>query len=176
MKRILCLILAVALFGALVGCHYKDGGEFLEPVEFYYPRLSEHFLYGAQDGVLASEMREASGHTDDLDYLIPMYLRGPQDEKLRSPFPEGCTLVDVRSGGNMLVVILSEEFTTLEGMELTLACAGLARTCFGLTDVQRIRIDSSSDSKTFAITLEPDSILQLDDSSFTIPDSTESTP
>ena len=71
MKRILCLILAVALFGALIGCHYKDGGEFLEPVEFYYPRLSEHFLYGAQDGVLASEMREASGHTDDLVQPTP---------------------------------------------------------------------------------------------------------
>lgn len=163
MKRILCLILVTVLLTLSSGCHYNDGSEFLEPVEFYYPRRSEQFVYGTQDGVLAAEMREASGHTDDLSYLIPMYLRGPQDEKLRSPFPTGCTLVEVRSGGNMLVVILSEEFTTLEGMELTLACASLARTCFSLTDAQRIRIDSSSRSKTFAITLEPDSVLLFDD-------------
>ena len=175
MKRILCLILTLLILAVMAGCHYHDNGEFLEPVEFYYPRQSEHFAYGAQDGVLAAEMREASGHTDDLEYLIPMYLRGPQDEKLRSPFPEGCTLVEVRSGGNMLVVILSEEFTTLEGTELTLACAGLARTCFSLTDAQRIRIDSSSANKTFAITLKPDSVLLLDDSALPLPTAAEPT-
>ena len=84
MKRLICLLL-VSMFILLSACHYSESGDILEPVAFYYPRTSEQFVYGAPDGVLAAEMREASGHVNDLEYLIAMYLRGPQDEGLRSP-------------------------------------------------------------------------------------------
>ena len=166
MKRILCLILTFLTLAVTAGCHYHDNGEFLEPVEFYYPRQSEHFAYGVQDGVLAAEMREASGHTDDLEYLIPMYLRGPQDATLRSPFPAGCTLEKIHYGGNTLCIVLSGEFTRLENTELTLACAALAKTCLSLTNMERIRIDSTLDEKIFSITLNMDSLLLADYSAF----------
>ena len=165
MKRLICLLL-VSMFMLLSACHYSESGDILEPVAFYYPRTSEQFVYGAPDGVLAAEMREASSHVNDLEYLIAMYLRGPQDEGLRSPFPAGCTLEEVRTGGNILCIVLSSEFTTLENTELTLACCALAKTCLPLSNTQRIRIDSASDEKTFTITLTEDSLLLTDYSAF----------
>ena len=163
MKRIVCLLLTVLL---LSGCHYSESGDILAPGEFFYPRNTDSFLYGAVDGVLAAEVREASGHVGDLNYLITMYLRGPQEGNLRSPFPAGCRLEDVRSGGNVLCIILSGEFTELENTELTLACAALAKTCLPLSGMERLRIDAVSDKKTFTITLNEDSLLLADYSAF----------
>ncbi len=163
MKRTLCLLLAALLLSGLWGCHYSDGGDILEPVEFFYPRRSETYVYGAEDGVIASEIREASGRIGDLNYLLTMYLRGPQDPSLRSPFPANCALEEVRSGGNTLCVVLSEDFMALEGMELTLACASLAKTGLALTGLERVRIESASDSKNFSMTLEKSSLLLSDD-------------
>lgn len=165
MKRIICLMLVLA-FLLLSGCHYSESGDILEPVTFYYPRATDHFVYGAEDGVLAGEVREGSGHVGDLNYLITMYLRGPQDTTLRSPFPAGCKLEEVRSGGNTLCLVLSGEFSELENTELTLACAALAKTCLSLSGMKRLRIDSASGEKTFTITLDLDSLLLADYSAF----------
>ena len=169
MKRVICLMLALLLL-LLTGCQYNESGGILEPVEFYYPRTSEGFLYGTDSGVFAAEAREASGHTGDLNYLISMYLHGPQSENLRSPFPADCTLEQVRAGGNTLNIVLSEAFMQLEGTELTLACAGLAQTFLPISGMQRIRIDSGAGEKTFTTTLYRDSLLLADFSAFETPE------
>ena len=168
MKQFICLMLTLLLLCGLFGCHYSESGDILEPVEFFYPRRSDAFVYGSEDGVLAAEVREAAGHAGDLNYLLSLYLRGPQRDDLRSPFPAGCTLEEVRSGGNTLCIVLSGEFTKLGGTELTLACTGLARTCLAMTDAQRIRIDAAAQEKTFTITLDADSLLLADYSALEI--------
>ena len=173
MKRIICLMLAALLWGGLFGCHYSDSGDILEPVEFFYPRKSTNFVYGADDGVITSEIREASGHTGDLNYLLSMYLRGPQDSALRSPFPAGCKLEEVRTGGNTFCVVLSAEFAALENAELTLACASLAKTCFSLSGMQRVRIDAESDERSISMTLDESSLLLADYSVFEVQPATE---
>ena len=166
MKRTVCLILVLLLLGSLLGCHYSENGDILEPVEFFYPRRSGQYVYGAEDGVIAAELREASGHTGDLNYLLSMYLRGPQDKNLRSPFPAGCKLEEVRFDGNTICIVLSGEFTALENTELTLACASIAKTGLSLSGAQWVRINAASDEKTFAITLDADSLLLADYSAF----------
>ena len=165
MKRMICLMLAL-VFLLLSGCHYSERGDILEPVEFYYPRVTTNFVYGAPDSVFTAEVREASGHVNDLSYLITMYLRGPQSANLRSPFPADCKLEEIRTGGNTLCIVLSGEFAELEGLEQTIACAALAKTCLSLSQMQRIRIDSTSENKTFSITLTEDSLLLADQSAF----------
>ena len=157
MKRIVAMILLMALL--LCGCADK----MREPVTFYYVRDSFEV---DMSQVIGTEQREASGHVGDLNYLITMYLRGPQEENLRSPFPAGCRLEDVRSGGNVLCIVLSGEFMELENTELTLACAALAKTCLPLSGMERLRIDAVSDKKTFTITLNEDSLLLADYSAF----------
>lgn len=166
MKRAICLMLSVLLLGGLFGCHYGKSGDILEPVEFFYPRHSDSFVYGAEDGFIAAEIREASGHTGDLNYLLSIYLRGPLDSGLRSPFPAGCKLEDVRTGGNTLCIVLSSEFLTLENLELTLACASLAKTGLSLTGLERVRIDAEADGKTLSMTLDSDALLLADYSAF----------
>lgn len=173
MKRTICLILAALLISSLFGCHYSESGDILEPVAFFYPRKSTGFVYGSNDGVITSEMREASGHTGDLDYLLSMYLRGPQDSGLRTPFPTGCKLIDVRTSNDALTVVLSAEFTTLENTERTLACAGLAKTCFALAEVQYVHIEAETEERIVSMTLDESSLLLADYSAFEVPSATE---
>ena len=164
MKRFLCIMIAALLLYSLSGCHYSDSGDILEPVSFYYPRSSANFVYGASDGVIAAEVREASGHTDDLTYLLSMYLYGPLNPDLRSPFPAECKLLDVYKRGDSLTIRLSPAFTTLENLELTTACAALAKTCQSISNAQYISIYSASEVKTIAIALTADSLQFVDNS------------
>ncbi len=159
MKRTFCLLLAAWMCCFFCGCHYGDSGDFLEPVEFFYPRQADDFVYGGADGIFGSEIREASGHTDDLNYLLSMYMRGPQDAQLRSPYPSGCRIKDIRYEDETLYLVFNEEFAELENVELSIACASLLRTCYAICDAKYVHVESVSDSKTISITLDADSFL-----------------
>ena len=173
MKRLLCLMLCALLLAGLFGCHYSESGDILEPVAYFYPRRTDYFVYGSADGVLTSEIREAAGHTEDLLYLLSMYLRGPQDPGLYSPFPANCKLENIRVEDNTLHIRLSEEFALLENVELTLACAALAKTCLELTELTYIHINSQSDRKTISITMDENTLLLADYSAFETQAATE---
>ena len=166
MRRFACLVLAALFAVLLLGCHYSESGDILEPVEFFYPRKTSAFAYGSADGIIDSEIREASGHIDDLNYLITMYLYGPQEPTMRSPFPSGCKLVNIRTEADTLYLHLCESFTSLENVELTIACTALARTCMSITDYQYVCIDATSGGKTVSLTLSADSVLFADNSAF----------
>ena len=166
MKRFLCLMLAMLVLSGLFGCHYSDSGDILEPVEYFYPRKSASFIYGSVDGVFSAEIREASGHRDDLHYLISMYLRGPQDSNLRSPFPANCKLEEIRIEDDTLHIRFSKEFSTLENMDLILACAALTKTCLSMTDLSYVHISSHAEGKAFSIQMDADTILLADYSAF----------
>ena len=103
MKRFLCLLLCLCLF--LPGC----SGELMKnPVTFYYPR--REYRYGAEDGVISSEQREASGHTNDLRYLLSLYLIGPSSDELVSPLPWGTRLLGVsRENGTVTLELTPKE-------------------------------------------------------------------
>ena len=173
MKRTICLMLVFLFLASLSACYYSESGDILEPVEFFYPRKPDYFVYGADDGVLAAEVREGSGHIGDLYYLLSMYLRGPQDETLRSPFPEGCKLKDVRFEEDMLRIVLSAEFTTLENVDLTIACASLTKTCMNLVDVRLVSIKASGNKKSVSITMDAEALLLSDYSAFEVNPVTE---
>ena len=57
---------------------------------------------------------------------------------------------------------LSASLTLLSGVDLTLACACLARTCFSLTDAQSVTI-SSEGLGFVSMTLTRDSLVLSDD-------------
>ena len=166
MKRVFCLFFIALMIVSFSACHYSESGDILEPVEFFYPRNTENFIYGSSDGVITAEIREASGHIGDLNYLLSMYLRGPQDASLRSPFPSGCRLEEIRAEENTLHVCLSREFSVLEGADLTLACVALAKTCLSMTDYVYICIDATSANRTVSMVLDAESMLLADHSAF----------
>jgi hypothetical protein len=92
--------------------------------------------------VLGAEIREAGDHKDDLNYLLQQYLTGPKTEALYSPFPAGTKLVRLEQNEETLNIILDSTFAELSGLKLTLACAGLTRTCLELAPVDTVQISA----------------------------------
>ena len=157
MKRLVSLLLIIALCLPLCACTSPN------TVTYYFLREPEEYQYGVADGVMVGESREAAGHVDDLRYLLILYLHGPVSDNLSSPFPAGTKLVELTREDDSLTVQLTSMFTVLEGTDLTLACACLARTCFALTDVQSVTILAMG-RETVSMTMERDNLLLVDES------------
>lgn len=131
MKRLCILILALVCLLSLTACTQKE-----DPVVFYYPKAE--VSYYASDSVLSPETRDTLSREDSLGYLLSFYLEGPIDPSLRLPVPEGTQVLrQIPYDGGMMLV-MSRDFAQLEGMDLTIACIGISKTCFGLTDLQEI--------------------------------------
>ena len=114
-----CALLLCCMLLALCGCKSSD-----DDILFYYTR--REFSYGSQDGVIASETREAPGHEDDLEYLLTLYFEGPLDQALQSPFPRGTALEGFTYSDATMYVTVNEAFARLEGMDHTIASACVA--------------------------------------------------
>lgn len=155
MKRLLCLTLAFLMLIWLPAC--VSSGD--TPVSFCY--LRGDFTLGEIDSVLAYEQRDTAGRQDALDYLLGIYLNGPLDDKLVSPFPAGTHLVDYQMQGQTLVLEISREFFSLEGIRLTLEASCLAFTCFQLTDAETVQITCRNE---IPIVLSRESMTLVDDS------------
>ena len=142
MKRLIIMLLIPLLL--LSGCSFPDQG-IKDPVEFYYLRScngSEDFKIYFAEGAIVAESREASGHKDDLYYLISMYLRGPLSPQMESPFPSGAAVTKVWQEGDHLYVNLNAASANAEDLQLTLVWACLAKTCMALTDAATIHLES----------------------------------
>ncbi|MBR3973269.1 MAG: GerMN domain-containing protein [Oscillospiraceae bacterium] len=165
-KTVSFLLIAMMLFS--LGACTLQGSDIIEPVEFYYQRTE--YSYGGADGVIAPEIREASGHAGDLPYLLALYLRGPLDSSLKAPFPTDSKILSFYLDGKTLSVTLDSTFASLQNMELTLACACFARTCFSLADVAQVQITALTpdDTPSLDITISADSLLLEDISSMDV--------
>ena len=167
MKKCCALLLCCMMILTLCGCGSSDSD-----ILFYYTR--REFSYGTQDGVIASEIREAPGHEDDLTYLLTMYLEGPLDQKLSSPFPKGTALEGFTYSDATMYVTLNEAFAQLESMDHTIASACVAYTCFNLTSAESVVIKCNSEEYgNRSITLSRDDMILFDDSTATLPTAME---
>ncbi len=167
------LILVLFLLFCLSGCVLQHS-DIKEPVKFYYPR--QEIICGQKDGVIGSEIREASGHKDDLQYLLTSYLQGPMASNLSSPFPPATKLVSMREKDGCLYLVLNAAVSHINSIELTTLGACLAMTCFELTDVTSIHIESTPlpDGKAISVTFARDKLILTDDTPLTEPIPTES--
>lgn len=142
MKRILTVFLVLCFLLAATGC--AGIGNQPESILFYYPRTPENYEYGTPDGVISSETRDPAGYRNNLRYLLTLYLRGPVDEKLVSLIPEGSQIMELNRTESDVTMTFNSTFTSLQGLDLTLTCVCLARTCFALTEVATVRIMAQS--------------------------------
>ena len=153
MKRIVCLFLCLCLF--LPGC----SGELMkDSVTFYYPR--REYLYGVEDGVIASEQREASGHANDLHYLLSLYLIGPSNEDLTSLLPRDTRLIQALVQDGVITLELTDTTQSMTDTDFTLACACLTMTALSITGESTVTIISGSRT----VTMSRDSLTLFDDS------------
>lgn len=140
MKRICALALVLCLLLSLSAC-FATEDQPKAPVCFYYLRSEP--TYWESDSVIASEEREAYGHTGDLNYLLLLYLRGPASVELSSPFPSGTRLAEWQQAGDTLTIILDGfPLTEQSSLQTTIACACLAKTCFSLADITSVRVNT----------------------------------
>lgn len=142
-KRMIFLLL---VFFLLPGCTAR--AQMKEPVRFYYPRLE--YEYSAPDGVITCEEREASGHKNELPYLLSLYFSGPVDENLTNPFSPDTELLEVRMEGKSLLITLTDSAQSMPDAAFALASACLSTTCFELSDLQYVTVLSGSKSLTTA--------------------------
>lgn len=134
MKRFCCLICIISLL--LTGCSML-GERIKEPVSFYYVR--ENYQKDMQN-VIGSEVREASGHRDDLSYLLALYSMGPSEEGLRSPLPRNTVVTLSEYTDANLELRLSDSALPLSDADFTLASTCVALTCMDLTDAAQVKI------------------------------------
>lgn len=151
MKRFFSLILFLSLL--LCGCS-SLAVRIKEPVTFYYVRTN--YQYFETDGIIVSEEREASGHRDDLNYLLALYLMGPSGEDMTSPLPKNTRLFLADQAEDRIYLLISSLDSSLSDAEFSLACACLTLTCLDITDAQSVTITSGNRS----VTMSRDTILQ----------------
>ena len=149
MKHWLCLILTFCLL--LSGCSMA-GDWIKEPVTFYY--VSEGYQKDMEQ-VIVSEVREASGHRDDISYLLALYSMGPSKEGLQSPIPRNTQIIPIERTADSIVLSLSGNVLTMSDADFTLAGACLALTCMNLTDVQQITVEAGDKR----VTIREDNLL-----------------
>lgn len=153
MKRFLAGLLCLCIL--LAGCTAstpKPG------VSFYYPR--KQYLYHDSQNVIVPETREISGSSSDLQYLITLYLVGPKDDKLESPFPRETRLESLTRVEKSLFLTLSSPDHNLSDAMFSLASACLARTCFSASpEVEEVCV--TLDNHTLVITR--DNLILTDD-------------
>ena len=166
MKQALCIIFAVLQCFSFAGCENRQ--DFQSPITYYYP--SAEIDYGNTDGIIAPEIREATGHEEDLTYLINQYLAGPQSAEFQSPFPAGTTVENLELFKTKINIVLSPQFAQLNDHKLTIACTCLTKTLLDMADVRSVTISI----KDTLISGEPYITMTNDDFVFT--DSNEYIP
>lgn len=147
MKRIFLLFLVLLM--VTTGCGVK------EQAQFYYCQLE--YSYESHESMIVSEKRDIQGYTDDLPFLISLYLMGPLDKEYACPFPKGTKLMNSTLENQILTLRLTDT-PNLSDAQYSLACACMALTCLDLCDATTVTIKSGNRS----ITIDP-AMLTLND-------------
>lgn len=130
MKRILCLLCLIALL--LCGCG-KD-----EKTTFYYKPVD--LLSELNSPVISPETRNITGYSDNPQFLISLYLTGPLDKSMQSPFPEGTKLKSLQINNQQMIVELYDLPQNISDSDFSLACACLTMTCMEFSDLESVMI------------------------------------
>lgn len=150
MKRFTSIILMLAVMLSISGCSLFRRAE---QTDFYY--LRTEYLYHSSMGAVSKESREIG--SDDLEYLLKIYLLGPSDQNLRCPFPAGSMLQQVVQEDNTITVDLNLNGSISDSL-FTAGSGCIALTCFGCTDAETITVTAGRHT----VTITAESILLED--------------
>ena len=145
MKRLFSLLISLSILLSLAACGEPDENKYT----FYYLRPQSAIQYGQQDQLVVPVTQEISPDSMLPEELLRLYMTGPMDEGCVSPFPKGTYLLTILPREDMLVIVVSREFSSLEGIHLTLAGACLTATCHALSGYERIQVRSGEEIYDF---------------------------
>lgn len=158
MKRSFAFIMAILLL--ITGCsQHSDAqqtggnGELL----FYY--TVEDLTQTGVEVAVQSEPRDEKVYT--LEEMLLVYFRGPISDTLQSPFPAGTKVLDISEEEGELVLVMSGEYFTLSGVELSLAACCLVNTVCEYASVDSIVV--VDEMERVRLSLQPDNYLLTDE-------------
>lgn len=165
MKRIVAAVLLLLLLPVLCAC--APDKEIVSPVSFHYlrtPQPNGEIHHGSADSVITAEIRESADHAKDYSYLLDIYLLGPLDANCRTPYPVGTFLEEFTLENGIAHITLSDNFGSLTGIDLTLACGCLTLTVMDLTgaDTVIIRAEGTMLDGRESVTMDRSSIILTD--------------
>lgn len=155
MRRIITFILLLSWIPSLCGCGLFRNDD-AESVSFYYMR--SEFQYNTEENIIVAESRKVSGHIKDVNYVLSLYLMGPLDEALLSPFLPGTRLYHASQGEDGVISIILSSQDNLTDSYFSLACACMALTCMNHFETDAVSISSGQRS----IVMTRDSLLLQD--------------
>lgn len=108
--------------------------------DFYYSYAEISFA--STDQTIGSEHRIINA--DPLNYhaILTKYLEGPQSSEFANPFPTGTKIVSITVDQQIASIVLSDNFSDLTGIELTLACACLSLTTERITGCAQVQLSA----------------------------------
>ena len=163
MKRSLAIFLIFAMLLTLTACQQQPE-ELRSTVTVYYK--ASDIQYGSAEGVIIPCALDATGHESDTVYLLDAYFSNILTEAYAITFPRSTRVVSLNLDGLTAKIVLNDEFASLTGLNLSIACACLTQTLIELTGCHEVIISaegSQLDGNNF-ITLSKDSYLLLDES------------
>lgn len=143
------LVIVLLLLSLLSGCAMRNAAE--EGTPFYYPR--SEVAFGTNDGVIGTENRDLST-LDNMSDMLALYFQGPLSQELSSPFPKGLRVLETRQENSTFTLTLSDEILELSGIELTVACVSIARTCNALSGAEDLILQSADGSLHLEIPMD----------------------
>ncbi len=132
MRRVLCILLCIAMVFGLSACRQQPS-ERINPITFYY--RNAQMQYGSDASALYGLDVDLENLEIPISEIVSLYLEGPDEPFLESPFPPGIHLVSYDWHDNLLTLVLSDSFNSLIGLDRSYAMACLTLT---LTQVNGI--------------------------------------
>ena len=129
-----------------------------DSVTFYYFREPQQYQYFEDNSVICTEKRDLLGHRSDLQYMAGLYLAGPLEEGMSSPFTKNTRLLSIQQVNSEILVELSEHTAALTDSEFTLSSACLAKTCMDFTRCDAVTVTAGDRT----VTMTRDNIVLID--------------
>ena len=141
MKKMICILLVLALMLPLAACSEKQE-PVQKPVTFYYCRTTP--VYGVEDGLIVGETRESAEYEGNLLGLLNRYISGPLASDMIRPFPFAARIIACIVSEGSIFLEVSDTFTVLQGVDLSLALACLTKTIYEITGIGTIHMKAQT--------------------------------
>ena len=161
MRKLTVWICTLLFFCMISGCGAKKQ-EFEAPVNFYYCR--KEISYNTSTGVLQPEIREGSSFHSNLTACLRAYMLGPTSSDLHRVIPAEVYLVSCELQENTALVVMSNQFSQLSGVDLWTACSALMLTVNDFADVEHltIQVKDALPEAASEFTISMDDIVLID--------------
>lgn len=169
MKRIFILLTVLFCCLFLSSCSAQDDSPayMVDPIRFYYCRTvsDEPAAYEYDTGSIGYEYRDLGEERLSPEQVLSIYLNGPENEDLRSPFPPELDAISVHLERGVLTVRFNGAIARLSGMDLTASAACLVHTMTQLDEIEFVKMEAEQPllSGLLSVPLEAEDFVLTDD-------------